>query len=313
MRHERVSPPAGPSIQQSVLSMLADHLSILGRFEAAIGHAEAAVRLAESDGTPLSLIMALAVLPLVYVRRGDFPRVIQASSRALELAQTGQVVHWIPVFKGYLGAAHGITGRSDEGLPLLRSAIEVLRGRQRQVMLHPMLLYAGMACVRAARIDEARHHATEVLALARQQRARSIEAYALRIMGDTASTDREVAETDYRDSLEIATELDMRSFVPAAIRALADSIAEAESVNKRGSTSTWPSRWPRDGDAILVGGGGGGAPRIAQRPSRELMRHSRDSWFSLKLLVEELLMSTRYSEARILLIFPSSNQQNLIS
>ena len=71
-----------------------------------------------------------------------------------------------------------------------------------------------MTCLAAGRVDEARSHAREALALTRRLRARASEAHALCLVGDVALTGgAEDAEDDYRDALALATELGMRPLV----------------------------------------------------------------------------------------------------
>jgi tetratricopeptide (TPR) repeat protein len=74
-----------------------------------------------------------------------------------------------------------------------------------------------MACLSAGRIDEARSHAREALALARRLGARAAEAHGLCLAGDVASTggaaDAAEAEGHYREALAIANELGMRPLV----------------------------------------------------------------------------------------------------
>jgi tetratricopeptide (TPR) repeat protein len=80
LRYERF----GTSNIQSALSgaCLADVLSQLGRFDEAVGHAEAAVRIAEAVDNPFTLFQGLIDLGLAHLRRGDLPRVRPASSSA---------------------------------------------------------------------------------------------------------------------------------------------------------------------------------------------------------------------------------------
>ncbi len=78
LRHERFGTP----FIQSAFSgaWLADVLSQLGRFDEAIEHADAAVRIAEPADHPLTLFQGLFFLGLAHLRRGDLPR----ATRVLE-------------------------------------------------------------------------------------------------------------------------------------------------------------------------------------------------------------------------------------
>ncbi len=71
-----------------------------------------------------------------------------------------------------------------------------------------------MTYLSAGRIDEAGSYAREALALSRRLGARSIEAHALCLAGDAASTrDAEDAEGHYREALALAGKLGMRPLV----------------------------------------------------------------------------------------------------
>jgi tetratricopeptide (TPR) repeat protein len=77
-----------------------------------------------------------------------------------------------------------------------------------------ILLCAGTTCLSAGRIDDARSHAREALALTRRLGARGAEAHALCLAGDVASAGGGGdAESSYREALALAGELGMRPLV----------------------------------------------------------------------------------------------------
>jgi class 3 adenylate cyclase/tetratricopeptide (TPR) repeat protein len=211
LRYERFGAPA----IQSALSgaLLADVLSQLGRFDEAIGHAEAAVQIAEAAEHPYTLYWGLFELGRAHLRRGDLPRATRVLERGLDLCRTWQFVA-TPLFASTLGAAYALAGRADEALPLVAGAVEEFRRRQIHQRPALILLYAGMSYLSAGRIDEAAGHAREALALTRRLGARASEAHALCLAGDVASTgDAEDAPGYYRAALALAGELGMRPLV----------------------------------------------------------------------------------------------------
>jgi tetratricopeptide (TPR) repeat protein len=97
---------------------------------------------------------------------------------------------------------------------LVAGAVEEFRGRPIHNRPALILLCAGMTALAAGRMDEARSHAREALALSRRLGARASEAHALCLAGDVASTaGAEDAEGYYRDALARADELGMRPLV----------------------------------------------------------------------------------------------------
>jgi tetratricopeptide (TPR) repeat protein len=189
-------------------------LSQLGRFDEAIGHAEAAVQIAEAADHPFTLYRGLFDLGLAHLRRGDLPRATRVLERGLDLCRTWQIALGIPYVAATLGAAFALAGRTDEALPLVAGAVEEFHSRQHHLWPAFILQCAGTTYLAAGRIDEAASHAREALALTRRLRARGSEAHALCLAGDVASAGgAEDAEGYYREALALAGELGMRPLV----------------------------------------------------------------------------------------------------
>jgi class 3 adenylate cyclase/tetratricopeptide (TPR) repeat protein len=212
LRSERFGAPGIP--YASSRAWLADVLSELGRFDEAIGHAEAAVQIAEAADRPLTLYIDLFALGRAHLRRGDLPRATRVLERNLDLCRTWQFVVAIPSAAAALGAAYAHAGRADEALPLVVGAVEEFRRRELHTRPALILLCAGMTYLSAGRIGEAASHAREALALTRRVGARGSEAHALCLGGDVASTGgAEDAEGYYREALALAEPRGMRPLV----------------------------------------------------------------------------------------------------
>jgi tetratricopeptide (TPR) repeat protein len=210
--HERFG---GVAIQSAYSgAWLADVLSELGRFDEAIGHADAAVQICEAADHVWTLYWALFGLGLSYLRRGDCSRAARILGRCLELCQTWNIVVGTSTAAAALSAAYALAGRVDDALPLIAGAVEEFRRRQRYERPAFTLLFAGVTYLSAGRIDEAASHAREALALTRRLGARGGEAHALGVTGDVASAGGGAdAESYYREALALASELSMRPLV----------------------------------------------------------------------------------------------------
>ena len=212
LRYERFGAPGIQSAWSG--ACLADVLSQLGWFGEAIGHAEAAVRIAEAADHPWTLLWGLLELGRAHLRRGDLPRAIQFLERCLDLCRAWQFVDGTPYVAATLGAAYALADRADEALPLVAGAIEQFRRRELHARPALIILGAGMTCLSAGRIDEAASYAREALALSRRLGARASVAHALCLAGDVASASgARDAERHYRDALALAESRGMKPLV----------------------------------------------------------------------------------------------------
>ncbi len=274
LRYERFGATFIPSARSG--AGLADVLSQLGRFDEAIGHAEAAVRIAETVDHPYTLYWGLFDLGRVHLRRGDLRRATRVLERCLDLGRTWQFVFGTPLVAAALGAAYALVGRADEALPLVAGLVEEFGNRQFPNQSPFVFLYAGMTYLSAGRIDEAASHAREALALTRRLGARASEAHALCLAGDVASTDgAEDAEGYYREALALAGELGMRPLVAHCHLGLGKLYRRT---GKRRAGPRAPHHRdddvPRDGHALLAGAGGGGHGSTSVRNCRGVMTRS---------------------------------------
>jgi tetratricopeptide (TPR) repeat protein len=212
LRHERF----GTAGIQSALSesQLADVLSQLGQFAEAIRHAEAAVAIGEAAVHPYTLCWGLFDLGLALLRHGDVLRATQVLERCLGLCRTWQIVVNIPAVAAALGAAHALSGRHDQAVPLVTCAVEEFRSHQNHMRPALVLLFAGMTCLGAGRGKEAARHAREALTLTRRLGARGSEAHALCLVGDIAlAGGAEDAAGYYGEALALAGEFGLRPLV----------------------------------------------------------------------------------------------------
>ena len=204
----------GTAVNQSAHSGagLAEALNKLGQFDAAIGHAEAAVRIVEEADHPFSLSFGLFALG--HLRRGDLPRATRVLERGLDLSHTWQIKALYFV-AATLGVAYALAGQADEALQLIVGPLEEFC--RRPIHFRPALvpLCAARIYLSAWQIKEAANHAREALALTRRLGARGSEAHALYLTGDVATTGSiEDAEGYYRQALALAEPRGMRPLNP---------------------------------------------------------------------------------------------------
>ena len=209
---ERFGTPAITSAASEY--MLGAALANLGRFEEAIGHGDAGVRIAEETDHPYTLLLGLYHLGLVHLLRGDFTRAARILERCLQLGRTWQFIDRTPDVAALLGYVYAFTGRTEESLALVAGAVKAFRARQGHVAPASILVSAVRAYLAAGRIDEATTYAREVLALTRQLGLRGIEAGALFLTADiAAASGAESADGHYREALALAEPRGMRPLV----------------------------------------------------------------------------------------------------
>jgi tetratricopeptide (TPR) repeat protein len=143
---------------------LADTFSELGRFDAAIAHAEAAMRIAEEADHLYALTTGLFALGLTHLRRGDLPRAIGVLERVLDHSRLWQFTANYTA-AAPLCTAYSLAGRADEALRRVAGAVEEYRRHPLNFRPALTFLNAGMTFFLSGRIDEASGYAREALAL----------------------------------------------------------------------------------------------------------------------------------------------------
>jgi class 3 adenylate cyclase/tetratricopeptide (TPR) repeat protein len=195
---------------------LALGLASVGQFQEAMQYGAEAVGIAESVDHPHSVIEAQAALGRVHLARGDLDRAIALFERGLAPSRAWNLQD-SSVFSG-LGHAYALLGRVDEGLSLLREAVDKGHAMDAMGVGHAMrLVRLGEGCLIAGQLDEARLRALEALQLSRRQKERANEASALRLVGAVVAQceplQAETAVEHYGGSLALAEELVMRPLV----------------------------------------------------------------------------------------------------
>jgi class 3 adenylate cyclase/tetratricopeptide (TPR) repeat protein len=209
---ERFGLPQLPSVHSRTCLVWA--LAERGDFDEAVRVSDEAVGIAESMADPLNAVVACSGVGVLRWRQGEWTAAIAALERAMRLIREANIALWLPRVASTLGSAYAAIGRLDEGIALLREAIEQAAAMH-LVSGRSMLLAAlGEAYLLAGRFAEADELAAGALELAQAHGERGHEAWALRLRGEIAlrrpPADLEGAAKFLREALLLSEALGMR-------------------------------------------------------------------------------------------------------
>ncbi len=198
-------------------AFLARALAELGVFEEGRDHGQEAVRLAESLDHPFSLIWAHLNLGRLEGLRGEYIRAVMPLERAVALSKEWNIAYLTPIALAALGHVYARSGRVEEGVSRLQQALAGYASAGIGYLRSMSLVQLGEAHLLAGRVEEARDFGTRAVVLARERGERGHEAWAHRLLGETAShrdcPDVAVAEAHYASCAALAVELGMRPLV----------------------------------------------------------------------------------------------------
>jgi tetratricopeptide (TPR) repeat protein len=117
----------------------------------------------------------------------------------------------------YLGRVYSLIGRVPEAIAALDRSRTTCEAIQFAYCHALATIWFSQALILAGRLPEARHHAETSLALARAQRARGLEARALRVLGEVLASgdaaDLAASERLYGEAMTMAETLGLRPLV----------------------------------------------------------------------------------------------------
>jgi class 3 adenylate cyclase/tetratricopeptide (TPR) repeat protein len=214
---DRESGTPSPSLRIESRAWLARTLSALGAFAEGRRHGEEALRLATLESRGQAPIVVHGCLGLLYLAKGDLEHAIRVLDQGLALCRASGNRDWLRSIMAGLGYAYALQGRLAEGRALVEEAI---RAAMRTGALYDhanRVARLSEVCRLAGRCDEARQHARHALDLARQQKERGNEAFALHQLGAVHAhadpPDVAQAEAHYQRALALAEALGMRPLV----------------------------------------------------------------------------------------------------
>jgi predicted ATPase/class 3 adenylate cyclase len=193
-----------------------------GAFDAAQAVADEAVAIAMAEDHAFSLAVAHVGGGVLHARRGQLAAAIAALEQGLVISRVADIPMLFPLIAGPLGWAYALAGRHDEGLGLLREAIERAETMEMGANHAQRLVWYGHAQRAAGLLDGARRAAVQALEAARASGERGHEAYARHLLAELAACagDAEAAGEHYRAALALADGLGMRPLAAAAASCL---------------------------------------------------------------------------------------------
>ncbi len=210
--HERFGQATIPAV--GARAQLARCHAELGTFAEGRALGDVGLRIAEAADHPVSLVVASWGLGLLALRHGDLPRALLRLERARSICQDADLPVYFLGVAVALGAAYTMGGRVADAMPLLTQAMEQTIAMETVVYQSLCHLSLGEVHLLAGSLGEAHTLAERTLALTRQRQERGYQAYALRLLGESAARRKpphvEEAETHFRQALALAEELGMR-------------------------------------------------------------------------------------------------------
>ena len=198
----------------SVLSLghLAWTLAELGEFTEGIAVAEQAVVQAHAANHPFSMAHAHLGLGGALLRRGRMGEAMSVLERGIALCVDAPAL--FPPMAGDLAVAYALAGRIERGLELADQAVTGAERMGRLGRLSLIATHQGEVNLLAGRPDAAIRHARRALDLARAQKERGNEVYALRLLALVAAEidppDFDTAQSYFGRAIALAEELGMR-------------------------------------------------------------------------------------------------------
>ncbi len=198
-------------------AFLARALAELGVFDEGRDHGGEAIRVAEALDHPFSLIWACLNLGRLESLRGEFVRATSPLERAVALSREWNIAYLTPIALAALGHVYAVSGRVGEGVSWLEEALAAYASAGIGYLHSMSTVQLGEAYLLAGRVEEARACGARAVVLARERGERGHEAWAHRLLGETASDhdrpDVAAAEAHLATSSALASELGMRPLV----------------------------------------------------------------------------------------------------
>jgi tetratricopeptide (TPR) repeat protein len=219
LHDQRTGEGLGLVVSPAVMSRatLARALAERGVFDEGDAHGQEAIRIAEALDHPFSVVVGCLDLAYLKSVRGELSQAAGLLERVVAQCREWNITSHTPIALASLGHVYAWLGRIEEGVSYLQQALTTYESAG--IGFHHSLSVEqlGEAYLLADQVENARACADRAVMLARGRGERGYEAWALRLLGETAShhgrPDVATAAAHYGAAMTLASELEMRPLV----------------------------------------------------------------------------------------------------
>jgi tetratricopeptide (TPR) repeat protein len=198
-------------------ALLASTLAHIGEFRKGADYGKEALRIAEHFDHPASVAYALLHLGWLHDLQGDLSGALTLGQRGISICRELNISFYLVSLLALVGHAQVRSGRPDEALLRLKEGLAIQEAMGYRSTMSVIVSMLAEAYLAAGQLPAASDHARRALALARECSERFEEARGLWVLGNLYAhpdhPDLEAADQAYRQSLVLATALDMRPLV----------------------------------------------------------------------------------------------------
>ncbi len=218
--------PVGSTSFTSVISRtwLVWSFAEIGQFGEGVARGEEAVKIAETADHLLSIFHAYFGFGAVLLRKGEIQRAATAFERCRWLCEKGHLMFMDTFTNAHLGLAYALQGRLDEGITLLRQAVEESASKGMMFCHSISLTHLAEAYLLAGRINDAINTAVRALNRCGQYKIRGYEGWVFRLLAEIYShpqvLDIQKSNEYYHQAQALANELGMQPLVAHCLKGL---------------------------------------------------------------------------------------------
>jgi tetratricopeptide (TPR) repeat protein len=182
-------------------------LAELGEFAEGRARGAEAIRIAETTGRSYGLSHACFGLGFLHLRQGELGSALAVLERGLSLCDGREVPLLAAALRALLGYGYALSGQLTKAIPLLDDSVRVFQPMHSE---SASVVFLAEAQLLSGRSADAQTLAQRAIALTRERGERGYQAWALRLLAETACRDMPAdAEVSYQDALVLAEDLGM--------------------------------------------------------------------------------------------------------